>query len=1282
MKRKILLILLTVAGLWSAKVSAQDFEYLYEGVLLKYTVKSETARTCITKTGTLQAPGNREISGDLKLPEEVIDENTGKTYKLIGIGECSFTNNTLLTSVTFPNTVTEIGASAFEKCDQLEEVTLPPSLEYIGDQAFYNTSSLKINIPRAVKEIGAFAFRGNTTITTPDITLRTSKIGNGAFYNCRGLQKVNINGAIKELGKEAFKNCQDLKSFIIKDSTPIPDGLLSGCKSLETVTLYFTDKIGNGAFSDCSSLKEISLPDALSEISNSAFIGCSSLTKINFPPALSSISNRAFSYTGLTSVTIPATVDSIGTEAFAYCSNLDKVSICNGVKSIGQAAFITSKISEIALPPSVETIGGYAFAGNTNLKSVIMGYGIKSIGQKAFDESPVSYIAITAPTPPAASDDAFSDYSAKLYLQDPGDNSTIDAYHKAGSCWGRFESSALTFPEKIEGNIENIPPKAGENVQLSVSFSPENTSLKNILWSSTNTKVATVNESGVVSVLTSCGSCEIIAETFYYNGPKATFPLSVTQTDIKPTGISFSRKFADITEGNSIQTYAIITPENAFDKSITWKSNDTNIATVNDQGLVTGIKEGETTIIARTVNGLEASFKITVKKEHIFSYEYNGDTVNYVVISEDARTCITAPGTIKKAANIMEGGISLPQEPKDGDKSYVLIGIGDFSFSGVTNILMPNTVKEIGEGAFYFSRELNNIELSTSLKKIGERAFYLCSYLGQTQLPSSLTHIGDQAFYGCNYLVVNIPRGLKEIGKGAFQRIDHINTPDITLNATLIGDGAFSGCRGLEAVTLRAPLDSLGNGVFSYCPDLLRATIEGNIRELPNNTFSGCANLESVAINSRILKIGISAFESCPALKRLKIPTSITEIGIRAFINCKSLTKVGISNSITTIGNMAFAACSGLTSLNFGTGVKTIGEYAFADTQLSEIVIPPSVETIGSSAFLNVESLKTIVMGQNVRSIGEKAFSGTNPTSVSITAQTPPTAPDDVFSDYSGQLNLQDPGNNSVIEAYRNAPACWKNFKIEPLITPEKIEGNIDNIAAQPGESVQLEAKVYPENVTLKEVFWRSTNPDIATVDNNGTVTIVAENKVETRALISCDIIAETLYANGPVATIPVTVTIPDVEATGITINTTVANLKKDETLKLEVSILPGNSTDKSVTWSSSDPDVATVDDMGVVTAVNSGMTTITAETSNGLSAVCKVFVEVKSGIDNIDGNSGINVTVRNGVIFIEAPNGTQTEVYSRAGTRIAKTSENTIGNLDHGLYIVRVNGKSFKVIL
>ncbi len=80
MKRKILLILLTVAGLWSAKVFAQDFEYLYEGVLLNYTVKSETARTCITKAGTLQAPGNREISGDLKLPEEVIDENTGKTF--------------------------------------------------------------------------------------------------------------------------------------------------------------------------------------------------------------------------------------------------------------------------------------------------------------------------------------------------------------------------------------------------------------------------------------------------------------------------------------------------------------------------------------------------------------------------------------------------------------------------------------------------------------------------------------------------------------------------------------------------------------------------------------------------------------------------------------------------------------------------------------------------------------------------------------------------------------------------------------------------------------------------------------------------------------------------------------------------------------------------------------------------------------------------------------------------------------------------------------------------
>lgn len=230
---------------------------------------------------------------------------------------------------------------------------------------------------------------------------------------------------------------------------------------------------------------------------------------------------------------------------------------------------------------------------------------------------------------------------------------------------------------------------------------------------------------------------------------------------------------------------------------------------------------------------------------------------------------------------------------------------------------------------------------------------------------------------------------------------------------------------------------------------------------------------------------------------------SVTSIGMFAFSECSGLTSVTIPESVTSISDNVFYLCSGLT----------------------EVIVPPSVETIGASAFAENKKLSSIIMGHNVKTIGDKAFDNCPAQTVCITAQTPPTVSENTFSNYTGTLKVQ---GEAAAGAYRTADS-WSKFANSDLLnepTRIEIEGGT-NINGKPGDTIQLTATLYPSDVTLPQVFWRSTNPDIATVDYNGLVTIhadlsdimaMAEGDEGETPTQSCKIIAESLYANGPTA--------------------------------------------------------------------------------------------------------------------------------------------------------------------
>ena len=155
------------------------------------------------------------------------------------------------------------------------------------------------------------------------------------------------------------------------------------------------------------------------------------------------------------------------------------------------------------------------------------------------------------------------------------------------------------------------------------------------------------------------------------------------------------------------------------------------------------------------------------------------------------------------------------------------------------------------------------------------------------------------------------------------------------------------------------------------------------------------------------------------------------------------------------------------------------------------------------------------------------------------------------------------------------------------------------------GNKQTLTATIQPANATNKTVNWTSTNNAVATVNNNGEVSALASGTVN---------IIATTQDGGKTATCSVTVNSTVISVTSVTLNKNTLTLLVNASEKLIATVLPADATNKTVNWSSSAPNVATVANDGTVTAVTSGQTTITVTTQDGnKTAICVVTVTAQS---------------------------------------------------------------------
>lgn len=499
--------------------------------------------------------------------------------------------------------------------------------------------------------------------------------------------------------------------------------------------------------------------------------------------------------------------------------------------------------------------------------------------------------------------------------------------------------------------------------------------------------------------------------------------------------------------------------------------------------------------------------------------------------------------------------------------NFAEVTFGDYNYTG--DVTIPSSVKY--EGVEY------------PVTTISFNAFKNCYELNNIYIPNSVTFIGDYAFYLCESLTnVSIPAGV-----------------------TSLGDGVFQGCYSLKTIKLPENLVSIGAYAFRSCKCLTSIDLPNSVTKIGQEAFVGCSSLTTISIPNQMEYISQYTFEHCTSLTSVAIPNSVIGIGQSAFANCTSLTSIVLPDSMKRLGMSVFKNCSGLTSVIFSKGITEIDNGAFYYcTNLTSIDLPESVTKLGLESFGHCNSLTSVSIGCGINYIGEKAFSYCNSLEDFFchAEKVPHTITDAFEGSYPEYAKLHVPF--SSIEEYGSS-APWSDFG-EILALPidtiyvEKISFNNDNLKLERGESAVILATIEPANATISTLTWTSSDENVVTVEN-GKVTAVNSGS----ALVT----ASANDGSGIFHTCQVIVYVP---VKKIELSEVEATINTGNTMTLSVSISPEDATDKSVTWTSSNPQVAVVDN-GVVTGINTGTVQIiaTANDGSGVSDTCVVTVVV-----------------------------------------------------------------------
>lgn len=564
--------------------------------------------------------------------------------------------------------------------------------------------------------------------------------------------------------------------------------------------------------------------------------------------------------------------------------------------------------------------------------------------------------------------------------------------------------------------------------------------------------------------------------------------------------------------------------------------------------------------------------------------------------------------------------------------------IGDEALKGNDNIVsitIPGSVKDIGNNAFDGCTQLERV-IFTNPEKASDNllirvsAFQNCKKLTECEIPARAYQVVGNIFKGCTSLTqvkVNAANPYYFTQDGvlfgpALVEYEPQYEDDYTLQSYPAGrEGAYTIPPSVNGKTI----DQIWTSGFEGASGLTGISIPSSIGRLGTAAFEG-TGLTNVIIPDTVQQVDPAVFQNCTKLVSVKLPAGLAEIDQYMFANCISLQYVDMPDSITKINIYAFHNCTSLTSLALPKKLSSLSVGCFDKCiNLQYVVVPMSVisfpkDDLGVynpfkyspvTVYVEKGSKADNFFNNNLKELQAGTVSGGSLRVETVASVADPSAID------VGTLELIDAGKQVLVSG---------NFRIGSYLDVQPLTSG----SAYNAFSAKANGKAFRAySLALMPSGAPASGPFSLTVGQpdgfSSSATLYDANGALPTDYADSSFTAS-LSALGPVAIIDIKEETGDTEITSVTLNFSTLTLEAGKTGKLSATVLPASATDKTVIWSSSKPDVASVSSNGTVTAIKAGTAVITAKTMNGKSASCTVTVT--SGTTPVEPEAAVSANV------------------------------------------------------
>ena len=658
----------------------------------------------------------------------------------------------------------------------------------------------------------------------------------------------------------------------------------------------------------------------------------------------------------------------------------------------------------------------------------------------------------------------------------------------------------------------SVSLNVGESVTLAATVKPDNATNKTVSWSSSNASVASVDASGKVSAVAE-GTATITAKA----GDKtATCSVTVTKKVVAVESVTLDKSSLELNEGETATLTATVKPDNASDKTVTWSSSKTSVATVDASGKVTAVAEGTATITAKA-GDKTATCSVTVKKNTVAVESVTLDKSS-LELTEGETATLTA--TVKpdnatnKTVTWSSDKTSVATVDANGKVTAVAEGTATITAkAGDKTATCSVTVKKN-----VIAVESVTLDITSTILNTGETLTLTATVKPDNATNKTVTWSSSNS---------------------------SVATVDTNGKVTAVAQGT-------AIVTAKA------GDKTATCTVIVMKT------DIP---------VESITLDKNYLELTEGGTGTITATVK---PDNATNKTVTWSSNNPLIASVDQNGTVT-------GQAEGTTTITAKAGGKTA---TCTVTVKKGVVAVESITLDITSAILNTGETLTLIATVKPDNATNKTVTWSSNNTSSATV------------DQNGKITAMGGGTATITAKAGDKSATCVVTVTEGFVPVESVTLDKTSLELAVGEDATLVATVWPANATNKFVSWTSDNTWIASVDQNGKVTA----KWEGTAIIKA-------YAGDKSASCTLTVKPAYAAVESITLDKTSLELKEGDSATIYASVSPWNATNKTVTWTSSNPSVAAVDQDGNITAKKAGSATITASAEN-VSASCTVLVK------------------------------------------------------------------------